>query len=76
MRYLLLGMLLFGLGGAPVRAATCYGDTPCKACSSCRYCKHCAREGGKCGVCRKKARLAHLARARRHARAHVRLAKG
>ena len=34
-------------------AATCIGDSPCKACKNCRYCKRCAKEGKFCGVCKK-----------------------
>jgi hypothetical protein len=49
----LLGVSVFERFDVIVHAATCVGDTPCKACKNCKYCDRCAKKGGKCGTCRK-----------------------
>jgi len=49
----LIATLLFTAAPAELYAATCRGDSPCRACKNCKYCKRSAKEGGTCGVCKK-----------------------
>lgn len=66
-------LIVLAFLAAPLSAAVCQGDDPCKACRDCTKCAHCTSGKGSCGVIR--AQTAEAARKRLQKQAIARAGK-